>query len=161
MVECLTWDLGAVGLSLTSVTVLCPRARHIYPYLVLVQPRKTHPGITEKLLSGAERIKSNKQNYSIFTTDADNLLLWKVHIWYHAWLASDAWLNDKSSKSRTSLDLGTRGIGVGTVRASAKGLRASQGTFSNFLLLFFRSSRKSRENTPQGRKVSKINMKIH
>ena len=36
VVECLTRDRGAVGSSLTGVTVLCPRVRHIYPCLVLV-----------------------------------------------------------------------------------------------------------------------------
>ena len=30
------------------------------PCLVLVQPRKTHPDINEKLLTGMHRIKSNK-----------------------------------------------------------------------------------------------------
>ena len=34
-----------------GVTVLCPLARHINPSLVLVQTRKTHPDITEKLLT--------------------------------------------------------------------------------------------------------------
>ena len=43
---------GVAGLSLTGVTVLCPEAKHIYPCLVLVQPRKTCPGITEILLTG-------------------------------------------------------------------------------------------------------------
>ena len=36
VVECLTRDRGAVGSSLTGVTVLCPRVRHIYPCLELV-----------------------------------------------------------------------------------------------------------------------------
>ena len=36
-------DWGAAGSSLTIVTVLCPWPRHIYPCLVLVQPRKTPP----------------------------------------------------------------------------------------------------------------------
>ena len=36
MVECLTGDRRAAGSSLTGVTVLCPCARHIYPYLVLI-----------------------------------------------------------------------------------------------------------------------------
>ena len=49
MVECLTRDRGAAGLSLTGVTVL---ARHIYPSLVLVQPRNTRPCLTERLLMG-------------------------------------------------------------------------------------------------------------
>ena len=47
VVECLTQDKGAAGSSLTGITVLCPWARHIYPSLVLVQPRNTHPNITE------------------------------------------------------------------------------------------------------------------
>ena len=47
VVECLTRDKGAAGSSLTGVTVLCPLARHINPSLVLLQPRKTRPYITE------------------------------------------------------------------------------------------------------------------
>ena len=31
LVECLTWDRGAAGSSLTGVTTLCPWARHINP----------------------------------------------------------------------------------------------------------------------------------
>ena len=38
-------------------------ARHIYPSLVLVQPRKTHPYITERLLMG--RKESNQTNKTI------------------------------------------------------------------------------------------------
>ena len=37
-----------------------PWARHIYPILVLVQPRKTRPYLTERLLMG--RKESNKTN---------------------------------------------------------------------------------------------------
>ena len=44
----------AVGSSLTGVTALCPGARHINPSLVLVQPRKTRPFITERLLMGGK-----------------------------------------------------------------------------------------------------------
>ena len=40
------------GFSLTGITVLCPWAWHIDPCLVLVQPRKTSPDITGKLLTG-------------------------------------------------------------------------------------------------------------
>ena len=43
-------------------TTLCPWARHIKPSLVLVQPRKTHPYITERLLMGLkESNQTNKQ----------------------------------------------------------------------------------------------------
>ena len=44
--------LRVAGSSLTGVTALCPSARHINPCLVLVQPRKSGPDITEKLLTG-------------------------------------------------------------------------------------------------------------
>ena len=61
--ECcrLTWELSdraldsnwrVLGLSLTGVTALCPWATHFIPCLVLVQPRETHPDMTEKLLTG-------------------------------------------------------------------------------------------------------------
>ena len=39
---------------LTGVTVLCPWARRINPSLVLVQPRKTRPYVTEILLMGCK-----------------------------------------------------------------------------------------------------------
>ena len=52
VVECLSLDRAPTGSSLSGITALCPWARHINPGLVLVQPRKTHPDITEKLLTG-------------------------------------------------------------------------------------------------------------
>ena len=51
-----------MGLSLTSVTVLCPWARHIHSCLVKVQPRKFHPEITEKLLNGSKELNETKQS---------------------------------------------------------------------------------------------------
>ena len=62
VVECLTWDQGAAGLSLNGVTALCPWARHINPSLVLVQPRKTRPYITERLLMGRKESNQTKAN---------------------------------------------------------------------------------------------------
>ena len=47
-----------MGLNLTGVTAMCPRARHINPCLVLVQPRKTHPDIIEKLTTGTSNFFS-------------------------------------------------------------------------------------------------------
>ena len=61
VVECLIRDRGVAGWSLIGVTVLCLWARHVYPCLVLVQPRKTRPHITEKMLTGTYRIELNKQ----------------------------------------------------------------------------------------------------
>ena len=61
VVECLTRDLGVADLSLTDCTVLCPSARHINACLVLVQPRKTHPDITIKLLNGMLGRKESNQ----------------------------------------------------------------------------------------------------
>ena len=59
MVECLTGDRGAAGLSLIGVTVLC-LSNNINPSLVLVQPRKTRPFIIVRLLMGHK--ESNKTN---------------------------------------------------------------------------------------------------
>ena len=54
MVECLTRDRGVS--SLTGVTALGPKSS-----LVLVQPRKTRPYITERLLMGRkESYQTNK-----------------------------------------------------------------------------------------------------
>ena len=60
VVEYLTRGREAAGSSLTSVTALCPLAGHINPSLVPVQPRKTRPYITERLLMG--RKESNQTN---------------------------------------------------------------------------------------------------
>ena len=40
VVECLTWDWGAAGSSLTGITALWSLSRHIYPSLVPVQPSR-------------------------------------------------------------------------------------------------------------------------
>ena len=72
--ECLTRDLGAAGSSLTGITALCPLARHINPNLVLVQPRKTRPFITERLLMGCkESNQTNKPLKYTFCRDAGNV----------------------------------------------------------------------------------------
>ena len=55
---CLTLDREAAGSSLNGITALWPWARHTNPSLVLVQPRKTRPYITERLLMG--RKESNQ-----------------------------------------------------------------------------------------------------
>ena len=49
VVECLTRDQGAKGSSLTSVTALWSLRKTHYPSLVLVEPRKTCPCLTERL----------------------------------------------------------------------------------------------------------------
>ena len=51
------------GLSLTGVTALCPLARHIYPSLALVQPRKICPFITERLLMGCKESNQTNKTY--------------------------------------------------------------------------------------------------
>ena len=61
VVECLTPDRGAAGSSLTGVCVVS-LSKSINPSLVLVQPRKTRPFITERLLMG--RKESNQTNYA-------------------------------------------------------------------------------------------------
>ena len=59
VVECLTRDQGAGGSSFTSVTALWSLSK-THPNLVLVQPRKTHPCLTERLLMGCK--ESNQTN---------------------------------------------------------------------------------------------------
>ena len=53
VIECLAWEQGVAGSSLTGGTGLCPWARHFILCLVLLKPTKTSPGMTEKLLTGA------------------------------------------------------------------------------------------------------------
>ena len=57
MVECLTRDRGAAGSSLTGITALWSLSK---THLVRVQPRKTRPCLTERLLMG--RKESNQSN---------------------------------------------------------------------------------------------------
>ena len=56
--------------SLTASLFCGPWARLVYPSLVLVQPRKTGPCLTERLLMGRrESNQTNKQNwYDCFLT---------------------------------------------------------------------------------------------
>ena len=63
VVECLTRDRGAAGSSLIGVTALCPWARTLILAYKVVQPRKTRPFITERLLMGHNQIKQTKQRY--------------------------------------------------------------------------------------------------
>ena len=53
----------AAGSCPTSVIALCAWARHINPRLVLVQPRKTRPYLTERLLMGCKESNQIKQNF--------------------------------------------------------------------------------------------------
>ena len=57
VVECLTWDREIAGLSLIGGIALCPWARHFILCLVLVQPKKIHPDMTEQLLLGRKNSK--------------------------------------------------------------------------------------------------------
>ena len=100
VVECLTWDWRATGSSLTGGTALCPWARHINPCLVKVQHRKTHFGITEKVLTAMKRIKSNEENNKTVARRHKKiplpgvvLMVWKdikhycqLLIIYHIWI---------------------------------------------------------------------------
>ena len=61
VVECLGQDRVVLGLSLTGLTALCPLAKHINPSLVLVQPRKTCPYITERLLMACKELNQTNQ----------------------------------------------------------------------------------------------------
>ena len=65
VVECLTQDWEAPGSSLTGVTALWSLSKTHLPSLVLVQPRKTHPCLIERLLMGR---KESNQTKNIFYT---------------------------------------------------------------------------------------------
>ena len=83
VVKCLTRDRRAVGSSLSGITVLCPRARHIYPNLVLVQPRKTSPYITERLMMGRKESNQTKttQSHSVARQS------WNMDTRRHLWIS--------------------------------------------------------------------------
>ena len=61
VVECLTRDRRTAGSSLTGVTALWSLSKTHLSYLVLVQPRKTCPYITERLLMGCKESNQTKQ----------------------------------------------------------------------------------------------------
>ena len=72
--------------SLINGTVLCPWARQINPCLVLVKPRKTHPNITEKLLTETLRFKSNhnetlRKSMPLFNTSTVSFLQQIKYLW--------------------------------------------------------------------------------
>ena len=56
VVMCMSRDWRAAGLSLTG---LCPWASHINPWLGVVQPKRTCPDITEKVLNQIKQINRN------------------------------------------------------------------------------------------------------
>ena len=58
-----------------SVTVLCPLAKHINPSLVLVQPRKTRPYISRKIVDEKLRSKSNKQTKTSFSAKINEIMI--------------------------------------------------------------------------------------
>ena len=66
MVECLTRDLRAAGSSLTGVTALWFLSKNINPSLVLVQPRKNRPYLTERLLMGRKESNQTKTKQTTF-----------------------------------------------------------------------------------------------
>ena len=64
-----------------------PWARHIYPSLVLVQPRKTRPYLTERLLMGRTESNQTNQKSGIYITYAAKI-----------WVSTQNW-NFASSNS--------------------------------------------------------------
>ena len=55
--DMIVWEGSGSVVECLSLTVLCPcnERTHNNPSLVLVQPRKTHPYITERLLMGCKK----------------------------------------------------------------------------------------------------------
>ena len=56
------WLSGRVLISRPRSRGFEPHRRHIYPSLVLVQPRKTRPCLTNRLLMGRKESNQTKQN---------------------------------------------------------------------------------------------------
>ena len=75
MLECLTQDLGAAGSSLTGVTALWSLSK-THPSIVLVQPRKTHPCLTERLLMGHKESNQTKQ-FEILCLNGDDMVIFR------------------------------------------------------------------------------------
>ena len=62
-------DLRVSEYSDTRSSPSCgPLARHIYPSLILVQPRKTRPYLTERLLMGLKESNQTKQKDILWFT---------------------------------------------------------------------------------------------
>ena len=76
VVECRTPDQGVAGWSLAGVAMLCPWARHINPCLVLVQPRKTRPNITEDWWLGCQASNQPNTDLSLSPTYCLALTEW-------------------------------------------------------------------------------------
>ena len=62
-----------MGSSFTPFTALCPLARHTDPNLVQVQPRKTHPYITERLLMGGKESNQTLEDLMVLKRSPDLL----------------------------------------------------------------------------------------
>ena len=64
VVECLTRDREA-AVPASPGSLLCgPLARHIYPSLVLDQPRKNRPCLTERLLMGCKELNQTNKSFT-------------------------------------------------------------------------------------------------
>ena len=61
-----------VGLSFSGGTMLCPCARHVVLYLVLVQPRK-RPDMAENFVTGMESINSNYRGLQLLSASVLDL----------------------------------------------------------------------------------------
>ena len=70
LLHTLIWRSG-VRASLAS---LCcgPLAKHIYPSLELVQPRKNRPSLTVRLVMGRKEINQTKKNLEVWLTNDTN-----------------------------------------------------------------------------------------
>ena len=80
VVECFTGDQGP-WVRASPASLSCgPWARHIYPSLVLVQPRKTHPCLAERLLMGrkeSNQTNKNKKQHAGSTSIRDDIVMLK------------------------------------------------------------------------------------
>ena len=74
VLECLTRERGAAGLSLTGITALWSLSKTHYPSLVLVQPRRVRPCLNERLLMGCKESNQTNKQTCLVTNESTTYL---------------------------------------------------------------------------------------
>ena len=96
-------DRGTAGSSLNGITVLCPWARHIYPCLVLVHPRKAHPNITEKLEDLKVMNRSPDLLNNVNMGQGQLRLIMKHILFNHIWGLHPFWSSELKQSNENSI----------------------------------------------------------
>ena len=136
------WLLKIIYANKLAVSLCCgPWARHIYASLVLVQPRKTCPCLTERLLMGRkESNQTNKANKldpdQAQQTIGSDLVLTVTHLFskWAGWLSGRVWdqrcvfVEDTLSSALYWFNLGRKEIVLKWLKNCWQGWKASTQT---------------------------------